>query len=85
MGVPTVNIGSRQRGRLKANSIIDCAEDRDSIVHAVNQALTPEFREKAATKPSLYGNCDASTLIVDNLSTLNVARWHSKRFYDLPA
>ena len=85
MGVPTVNIGSRQRGRLKASSIIDCAQDRRSIAHAINQALTPEFRQKAATTTSLYGNCDASTLIVDKLSTLNVAKWCPKRFYDLPA
>jgi UDP-hydrolysing UDP-N-acetyl-D-glucosamine 2-epimerase len=84
MGVPTVNIGTRQQGRLKANSVIDCSPEHNSIVAAVTSALTPEFRGRAASTVSLYGNCDASTLIASKLATLDVARWRPKRFYDWP-
>jgi len=84
MGVPTVNVGTRQQGRLKASSVIDCAEERTSIVEAITRALTPEFRRLAGTTRSLYGNCDASTLIARKLTTLAVERWSPKRFYDCP-
>jgi UDP-hydrolysing UDP-N-acetyl-D-glucosamine 2-epimerase len=84
MGVPTVNVGTRQQGRLKASSVIDCADERGSIVEAITRALTPEFRQLAAATQSLYGNCDASTQITSKLATLDVARWRPKRFYDWP-
>ena len=44
MGVPTINIGSRQGGRARAPSIIDCSPDRDAIVAALRQGLDPTFR-----------------------------------------
>ncbi len=46
-GKPTVNIGDRQKGRLKADSVIDCAEGEDSIVKAIELALTLAFAERA--------------------------------------
>jgi UDP-hydrolysing UDP-N-acetyl-D-glucosamine 2-epimerase len=84
MGVPTVNVGTRQQGRLKAESVIDSTEERSSIVGAINRAITPEFRRSAMTTVSLYGNCDTSRLITSKLATLDIARWRPKRFYDLP-
>ena len=85
LGVPTVNIGSRQHGRLKASSVIDCDPDRPAIVAAVKRALSAEFRKAAATTVSLYGNCDASARIVSALREVDIDRRHPKRFYDLPA
>ena len=38
-GIPTVNVGDRQKGRLRANSVIDCAAERDAIHAALTQAL----------------------------------------------
>jgi UDP-hydrolysing UDP-N-acetyl-D-glucosamine 2-epimerase len=84
MGVPTVNVGTRQEGRLKASSVIDCADERAGIVEAIARALTPEFRRLAGTAQSPYGNCDASALITGKLATLDVERWRPKRFYDWP-
>ena len=85
IGVPTVNIGSRQQGRLKATSVIDCPPDRAAIVAAIKRALSAEFRQVAAKTDSLYGNCDASTRIVKKLGEMDIERRHPKRFYDLPA
>lgn len=42
-GIPTVNIGDRQRGRLRADSVIDCNPDSISIIKAIYKALNPEF------------------------------------------
>ena len=49
MGVPTVNIGDRQKGRLRVESVIDCAPEKSSVVHALNTALSPAFRNKIKT------------------------------------
>ncbi len=81
--VPTVNVGSRQDGRLKAQSIIDCAEDRTSIHNAIEFALSPEFREGLSDIVSLYGDCDASRQIMNILSSVSLPRQLSKGFYDL--
>lgn len=84
MHVPTVNIGSRQHGRLKADSILDCADNKASIAKAVAQALTSEFREKVSSTVSLYGDCDATSRICATLKKVSLDRKHPKVFYDLP-
>lgn len=84
MHVPTVNIGSRQNGRLKADSIVDCADDKAAISKAVAQVLTNEFRLKVSNTVSLYGDCDASNRICATLKKVPIDRKHPKVFYDLP-
>ena len=42
-GVPTVNIGDRQKGRVRASSIIDCIVKKEFIVQAINRALSATF------------------------------------------
>ncbi len=51
----TVNLGDRQKGRLKAASVIDVAERRDDIVKAIDLALSEPFRASLATVESVYG------------------------------
>jgi len=50
LGKTTVNIGDRQKGRLRLPSIIDCACDKEAITQAIRLALSPEFQKN--TKPS---------------------------------
>jgi len=83
MGKPTVNIGTRQHGRLKASSIIDCAETSISIAAGLTRALSEAFGAQAAQAESLYGNCSASSQIRELLATLNVQRNVAKHFHDL--
>lgn len=44
LGVPTVNIGERQKGRLMAETVINCKPDRESIVHAMKMAEQMEHK-----------------------------------------
>ena len=71
--VPVVNIGNRQKGRLMADNIINCDNKSESIVSAINKALSPEFREyvKYETK-SLYGEGETSKEIIKVLKQLEV-------------
>jgi UDP-N-acetylglucosamine 2-epimerase (non-hydrolysing)/GDP/UDP-N,N'-diacetylbacillosamine 2-epimerase (hydrolysing) len=81
--VPTVNIGPRQDGRLKAASIIDCAEESGQIVAAIELASSPAFRERARSVTSLYGDCDASAQIKRILAETPLPRVLKKGFHDL--
>ncbi len=80
---PTINIGPRQDGRLKATSIVDCVAERGSIREALRHIASDEFRSALPATLSLYGQCDASTRIRDILKSADLDRHLPKRFHDL--
>lgn len=80
---PTVNIGPRQDGRLKASSIIDCGETRKEITKAIQKALSAEFQATLQQTESLYGYGEASKKIVEKLVTLPLEHILQKKFWDL--
>ncbi len=83
--VPTVNIGDRQRGRLQAASIINCAADSESIEAAIKKARSPEFREICQKTEGLYGTGNAGERIAAKM--IEVVMQDSidlkKKFYNL--
>lgn len=83
--VPTVNIGPRQRGRLRAESVIDCAPDRAAIAAAMARALTPDFQKLARTSRSPLGQGGASAAIARALRDWPLDGLLMKSFHDLPA
>lgn len=85
IGTPSVNIGDRQAGRLRARSVVDCGAVPDEIAAAIAKALTPETRRIAETEPSPYGGIGASQRLVDVLAALPEELMAGKRFFDLPA
>jgi len=82
--VPTVNLGDRQGGRLRAPSIIDCEEERSSVRSALEQALSPEFHEEISEVSSPYGDGRASPRIKETLKEVPLGETVLKKgFYDL--
>jgi GDP/UDP-N,N'-diacetylbacillosamine 2-epimerase (hydrolysing) len=77
----TVNIGDRQRGRLKAASVIDCAADRESIGAALRQLFSPVFRGNLAEVRNPYGEGGASEKIVAVLRSYPLDGIVKKSFY----
>ena len=78
---PTVNIGRRQEGRLRAASVFDCAPLADDILQAINTALT--FGRRKVNNPYQRGDC--AKLIMQSID--QVADFPAliiKRFYDSP-
>jgi len=61
LGVPTVNIGNRQKGRLRAASVIECRLEKSEIIKAINKALDMR-RPLVVENP--YGRGDAAKSIV---------------------
>lgn len=84
-GIPTINIGDRQKGRIQADSIINCKPDRRSISESIEKARSTAFREIAKKTKNPYGGGNTSQAIVDLLYEHLVKRPIDlkKKFYDL--
>jgi UDP-N-acetylglucosamine 2-epimerase len=68
LGVPAVNIGSRQLGRERGRNVIDVDHDRTAIAAAIRTHLT-----RGKTPPDhLYGDGRAGARIADSLSTMDL-------------
>ncbi|MGV1099875.1 UDP-N-acetylglucosamine 2-epimerase [Thiovibrio sp. JS02] len=83
-GVPTVNIGDRQKGRIRAKSVIDCAPTRDAIAGALTEGMSPEFRARARQTENPYERPDTARNICKILKEYDLDGIIKKEFYDLP-
>ena len=81
--VPTINIGDRQLGRLKAGTVIDVEPVMDAIRNAIQKALSPEFSKWCTTQSNLYGEGDTANKIIDILSKYRYNDSLKKKFYDI--
>lgn len=63
MGVPTVNIGDRQKGRMMSESVICCEPTYECIEKAIQDSMTEEFRKIARNVVSLFGDGKTSEQI----------------------
>jgi UDP-hydrolysing UDP-N-acetyl-D-glucosamine 2-epimerase len=70
--LPVVNIGNRQRGRLKGKNVIDVGYSKTEIVRGIRQALSGEFKAGLSDLTNPYGDCHAAERIVDRLKGLKV-------------
>lgn len=83
VNTPTVNIGPRQQGRLRAASVVDCAGDSASIAEAIATVLRPEFKERAGKSQPPYGRPgDSATLMMKALASADLDTLRIKRFHD---
>jgi UDP-N-acetylglucosamine 2-epimerase (non-hydrolysing) len=82
IGTPTVDIGERQRGRLRAPSVVHCSDDSPAIRKAVLQALSDAHREIAARRETPYGTAGASERIA-SIITAHPLDIVMKRFHDV--
>ena len=83
MGIATVNIGDRQKGRLSAESVINCPPERQAIHAALQHLHAPEFRQTLASVVSPYGRAGASERIVQILKDYPLDGILKKSFYNL--
>ncbi len=80
LGVPTVNIGDRQKGRARGKSVIDCPAESKAIIAAINEALKADLEAVDDT----YGNGNTSGKIVEIMKSVLTGRIDmKKRFYEL--
>jgi len=83
--LPVVNIGNRQRGRLRAANVIDCECEPTAIAAAIARAMSVEFRQGLAGLKNPYGDGHAAERVVAGLRSVAFDReLVEKRFFDLP-
>jgi UDP-hydrolysing UDP-N-acetyl-D-glucosamine 2-epimerase len=81
-GTPSVNIGDRQLGRLRAASIIDCPVDEQAVADALRSILDGRLRPDSMTEPP-YGRGGASDRIARIVREIDLKRAFPKHFRDL--
>jgi len=79
----TINIGDRQKGRLKAESVIDCEPNKISISNAIRLLYSHKFQKKLSKLKNPYGSECASENIVNILQKISLDRILKKVFYNL--
>jgi len=82
VGVPSINIGDRQQGRLRAASIIDCPADSAAILESLTAILEGRFRPDPGVEPP-YGRGGASEKIAGMLRKIDLRGAFPKHFHDL--
>lgn len=83
-GIPTVDIGERQKGRVCAESVIHCGNKKEEIEEAVKKALSSEFRKRARQIRNPYEGLGTSKRIVDAIKQyLDKDIILKKHFYDI--
>jgi UDP-N-acetylglucosamine 2-epimerase len=82
-GLPVVNVGSRQRGRLRGANVIDVEPARGEIVAGIRRALDPTFRATLAGLANPYGDGHAAPRIAEVLADVELGpRLLRKQFVD---
>ena len=81
--IGTINIGSRQEGRLMASSIINCEPQVDSISKSIEKLYSRNFQENLKHAINPYGDPGASSKIVEKLKEISFNLSVKKIFYDL--
>jgi GDP/UDP-N,N'-diacetylbacillosamine 2-epimerase (hydrolysing) len=81
--IPTVNIGDRQKGRLKAGCVIDCSPIKNQIISAIKRAVSLDFKESCKVIKNPYGEGGASQKIIQTIESIALEDIIKKSFYDI--
>ena len=83
MKLGTVNVGDRQKGRVRAGNVIDCDVDSESISEALQRLFSAEFVRDLQFVTNPHGDGGASKEIVDKLKTFPLDNILKKEFFDI--
>src|SRR5262249_49702717 len=84
-GLPVVNVGDRQAGRMRGANVLDVRCEWRAISDAIAAATAPSFVERCRALDNPYGDGHAAERIVDVLRTVDLDTLRVKRFVDIPA
>ncbi|MBT6169347.1 MAG: UDP-N-acetylglucosamine 2-epimerase (hydrolyzing) [Flavobacteriaceae bacterium] len=81
--IGTINIGDRQNGRIKAESVVDCLPNKKSIKKAIKMIYSNKFQNLLKNVKNPYDNGCASKKIVKVLKTVKLDNILKKTFFDI--
>lgn len=82
-GIPTLNIGDRQKGRLASKSVVNCGTSKDEVIAGLKLCLSEAMQNAAKTYENPYAKPDTANLIYQELKNVELAGLNLKTFYDL--
>ena len=82
--IGTVNIGDRQKGRIRGESVIDCEPSVTSIKGAIDHLYDQKFKELLVNIVNPYGEGNPSEKIIDTLKSVRLENILKKSFYNIP-
>lgn len=81
--VGTIDIGDRQKGRIKAKSVIECKPTKDGIRKAFRKLYSVQFKKKLRTVTNPYGDGNTAKRIKKILKNYDIQNILKKTFYDI--
>ncbi len=81
--IGTVNIGDRQKGRIKNLSVIDCVPTKESIRKALDRLYTPAFKKVLRKTHNIYERNGTSRKIKNILKSYHLKNILKKQFHSV--
>ncbi len=81
--IGTINIGDRQKGRIKADSIIDCKPNKKAILEAFVKLYSTDFQNSLKSVKNPYGGGGASKKIKEIIKNISLKDILKKTFCDI--
>ena len=81
--IGTIDIGDRQKGRIKTDSVISCLPKKRNIDSAFNKMYSEEFQNTLDQVENAYGKGGASKEIVNIIKSINLHNIIKKPFHDI--
>ena len=81
--IGTINIGDRQKGRIKADSVVDCLPNKKSIKKAIKIVYSKKFQKFLKDVKNPYGDECASKKIIKVLKSVKLENILKKTFFDI--
>lgn len=81
-GIPTLNIGDRQNGRIACKSVYHCETDKQSVLDGLDKVLSPEFKQFTKAVRNPYDKENTAQNIFDIISTYPLDYLNQKKFYN---
>lgn len=84
-GIPTIDIGERQKGRFAPDTVIHCECNKNDIMKSIEYGLSSEYRLKIKNYKNPYGDGKTATRIVKFLKEIdfNDINLIKKEFFDI--
>lgn len=82
-GIPTLNIGDRQKGRIAADSILHCSTTEQAITEGLRQILSPSFIERVKHITNPYEKEGTTNAILQIIKSCDLKILIQKSFYNI--
>lgn len=80
--IGTINIGTRQKGRIQAKSVLSCSTNKSDIYNVLTQLYSESFQNSLPTISNPYAQEDSSKRTKEILKTINLTNLIKKEFWD---